>query len=464
MVLTVWDWLGIIFSFILVFGSIWVFARQSASVDGFSVGGRAASSTMVAGTLVGTIVGGSATIGTTQSAATTGLAAGWFAFGSGLGLAALGLFYAGPLRRSGLKTIAEFMQVRYGPYASLATSIASVAGTFFSIIASGISGIHFIQVLFPVSPLWATAILLFTVIIYVLTGGIKGTAVSGMIKTVLLYISLFIAGLIAIPALTHMQTETGPLFAQEWIYPHGSSWKTFATNCLSVIIGVMVTQSYAQAVYSAADTKSAIRGCMIAAVCCVPIAFPLIAIGIFMRYTSPDIPAVAALPFFMQMYLPPVIGGIAIGVILLSIIGSIAGLSLGAATSISVDIFDHGLGIQQPRQVFFILQCSLVLISIAAFTLALRYYDSQILYWNFLSFSLRGAGIFFPLLLAIYYRHFSSDTCVTANILIATGIALLSVFTPLGDVSLNPLYVGITISALLLGIEYFWTIRHSSHK
>lgn len=448
-------WLGMALAITAVFASIFLVANKESSVEGFSVGGRSASSWLVAGALVGTIVGGSATIGTTQAAVTVGFSAWWFTFGSALGLVALGVFYAGPLRRSGLKTIAEYMAAKYGSAAGVATSMVSVLGIFFSIVASGISGIHFMQVLFPVSIWTATLLLLVTVVVYVLVGGIKGTAVSGIVKTSLLYLCLVIGGGIAAADVAHLETDAGPLLAQAWLYPSGiSGWQTFATNCLSVIIGVIVTQSYAQAIYSAAGTKEAVRGSLIAAACCLPIGLPLIAIGLYMGHYVPDAPAVTALPRFMQMYLPPILGGLGLGAILLSIIGSIAGLALGASTSLAVDIFQHGFGIRDQKKVFMILQGSLIMLMLVSFSLALRHYDSQILYWNFLSFSLRGAGLFFPFLLAILAKQYSSARSVAANVLFSTVVAILCIDMTLGGITLNPLYVGMGISALWLAVEY----------
>lgn len=74
-------------------------ASSVHSTKGFSVGGRSAGVPLVAGGIAGTCVGGGATVGTAQLAATAGLSAWWFTIGSGVGLIIMGLFtrdrYAG---------------------------------------------------------------------------------------------------------------------------------------------------------------------------------------------------------------------------------------------------------------------------------------------------------------------------------------------------------------------------------
>ena len=67
-------------------------ARSVHSTKGFSVGGRSAGVPLVAGGIAGTCVGGGATVGTAQLAATVGLSAWWFTIGSGVGLIIMGLF------------------------------------------------------------------------------------------------------------------------------------------------------------------------------------------------------------------------------------------------------------------------------------------------------------------------------------------------------------------------------------
>lgn len=448
MALSVWQIVGILLAFALVFGAV-LHTAQQKSVDGFSVGGRSANASLVAGALVGTIIGGSATIGTTQSAVSIGFSALWFTVGSALGFLILGAVYAGPLRRSGLKTIAEYMSVHYGKGAAIATSLVSILGIFFSLIASGIAGMHFMQLLFPVSEWLAALLLLALVVLYVLLGGIKGTAVSGIIKVGLLFAVLCVGGVVAWYGLDALPNGIALLAWNSPVYPHElSTWQHFATNCLSVIIGVVVTQSYAQAVYSAKDTETARKGAFLAALICLPVGIPLVLIGIYMQQTVPQLDAVTALPLFMQMQLPGLLGGLGIGAVLLSVIGSIAGLSLGAATSLTVDVAEHGFGMNNPTHLFYTLQSSLVLVVVAAFGAALYHYDSQILYWNFLSFSLRGAGILFPFLCAIYHCGDFSGSSIAASICVSTVIAVASIdWLPL---PVNPLYVGMGCSACWL--------------
>ena len=69
-------------------------SRKVKSAEGFSVSARRAGVPLVAGSIAGTCVGGGATVGTAQLAASVGLSAWWFTLGIGIGMVILGIFYA----------------------------------------------------------------------------------------------------------------------------------------------------------------------------------------------------------------------------------------------------------------------------------------------------------------------------------------------------------------------------------
>lgn len=126
--------------FLVLFIGLWA-ARSVHSAEGFSLGGRSAGVTMVAGSIAGTCVGGGATVGTAQLAASFGLSAWWFTIGTGFSLLLLAVFYARPLRKTALITIPQYLAANYGRRAEILATIASSLGIFFSAVASSLPGI-----------------------------------------------------------------------------------------------------------------------------------------------------------------------------------------------------------------------------------------------------------------------------------------------------------------------------------
>ena len=157
-------------------------AKKVKSEADYSVGGRKAGSVLVAGTIIGTIVGAAATIGTAQLGFKVGISAWWFTIGSGISLIVMALFYAKPLRDSGLTTISEFLVINYGKNAGPISSIAATVGIFLSIVASMLTAIHLIAGVFHVNLLEASAVIMIVVLLSVFLGGISGSGMAGLVK------------------------------------------------------------------------------------------------------------------------------------------------------------------------------------------------------------------------------------------------------------------------------------------
>ena len=146
-------------------------AGSVKSAEGYSLGGRSAGVPMVAGSIAGTIIGGGATVGTAQLAYSAGLSAWWFTLGSGLTFIIMGLFYAGPLRKTGLETIPQYLVLHYGKKAGSIASVVSSLGIFFSAVASCLPGIALISAVFAISPGESACFLVTLVACYVFLGG-----------------------------------------------------------------------------------------------------------------------------------------------------------------------------------------------------------------------------------------------------------------------------------------------------
>ncbi len=92
--------------------------RKARGVDAFFVAGRKGSSLLITGSLLATIVGGSATVGMAGLGFTQGLTGVWWLLVGSIGLVFLGLFFAEKVRRFGLYTLPGLVKQQYGGRAS----------------------------------------------------------------------------------------------------------------------------------------------------------------------------------------------------------------------------------------------------------------------------------------------------------------------------------------------------------
>ena len=187
--------IGVLLTVTLLVAVSWLSGRKVKDAHTFTTGGNAGS-WMVCGAMLGTLAGGQSTIGTAQLAFCYGLSAWWFPIGAGLGAVVLGLFYAGPLRRSGCTTLLEIVSREYGHKAETVGSILFLIGIFISIMSQVLSSSAMIGSLFGMTTLWSSIAGAVLILLMVLFGGIRSAGVGGIIKLILLYLCSLAAGIV----------------------------------------------------------------------------------------------------------------------------------------------------------------------------------------------------------------------------------------------------------------------------
>ena len=437
-------------------------AKKVKSEADYSVGGRKAGSVLVAGTIIGTIVGAAATIGTAQLGFKVGISAWWFTVGSGISLIVMALFYAKPLRDSGLTTISEFLVINYGKNAGPISSIAATVGIFLSIVASMLTAIHLIAGVFHVNLLEASAIIMIVVLLSVFLGGISGSGMAGLVKVGLIFGTIFIAGIWAYNDLGGISGIRMTFPATPWLSIFAGGSEKVVYNLLALIIGVISTQSYIQALFSASDSKTASIGCIIAAIIVIPIGLPSAIIGMSVQASNPEINSIDALPVYLLHYMPDWLGGAAIAALILSALWSISGLALGCGTMISRDIFKAVFCFENHRVLLWINRSFVFLITLAAEIVVFYNSDSYVLDWTYLSMALRGAGIFLPLTFAIIFKNKVPAKAGLLSMLAGIFVALTwRLFFPEAKETLFP---SLAFNLLFLLPGVLWAVMQKSRK
>jgi SSS family solute:Na+ symporter len=118
--------------------------RQVKTHDDYTGRTQRANPAMVAGALLGTIIGGASTIGTAQLAYTNGLSAWWFTIGCAVGLLLFGTVLLKPDYQSGATTIPGLIGKEFGLRSSKAAALLASIGTFLSVVAQLLAAVALI--------------------------------------------------------------------------------------------------------------------------------------------------------------------------------------------------------------------------------------------------------------------------------------------------------------------------------
>ena len=470
----------------------WLSGRHINDAHSFTIGGKSGS-WMVCGALLGTLAGGQSTIGTAQLAFYYGVSAWWFTIGAGLGSLALGLFYAGPLRRSGCSTLLEIVSREYGRKAETVGSILFLIGIFISIVSQVLSSSAMISSLFGLPVVWAALASAALIMLLVLFGGIRSAGAGGIVKLVLLYVSSLVAGIVVWriaggltglrDSIDQVYHNTPQLITLEGLSGvediHERFGSPFARGffkdmggCLSLVLGVISTQTYAQCIWSASTTAKARRGAVLCSVFMPIIGAACTLVGLYMRghyITSEDadmlhrmgeqVPAglgiiggsALAFPVYVLEHLPAWLGGLLLGTMLINILGCGSGLSLGASTILVRDVYGNlkrrmGLS-SSPLSPLAQTRLSIMGILVAAFLVAITFSGTFINDLGFLSLGLRAAAILFPLSFALWLPGRFSPRSILLSMPVGVMVMLLANALSLpGDA----VYYGLITSLLVI--------------
>ncbi|MFZ5642638.1 MAG: sodium:solute symporter family protein [Bacillota bacterium] len=436
--------------------------RMVKSSGDFIVGGRKLGTMMVFAGIVGAFAGGTVTIGTAQMAYLYGISGIWFTLGAGIACLILAVFIAGPLRAKRVDTIAQFLSGFYGTGAKTCIALFIGLGMFIQMTVQMLASAPLLVSMFPVTPAGAIVLFAFISLVLVIGGGFISATVVGILKLVLLTVTLFFSGATGWTLLEGAGgiERLSSVYACLDLFPRG--FFTELAGGLSVIVGFISTQSFLQPVFAGKDIRSSRLGSMLAALALPVFGAAGVIVGLYMRSSYPGIDPAAALPLFMLHHLPQWIGGLGVATLLVSLLMTAGALALGIATLFSRDIlplFRPGSGDREQLRV----ARSVVLISVSLSCIfGYNILGDLILDWSYLSNALRGVTVFIPLLVVVFMdRRVYRAIAIWAFIIPPASSVLWVLLFP-GFV--HPLYVGLGISfcIIIIGLLYPGSHRDSN--
>ncbi len=492
MIISFYHILGILLSIVLIEIVGILSSKKVKTADDFSHAGGKAGTWVVCGTIMGTLIGGQSTVGTAQLAFTYGISAWWFTLGAAFGCVILALGYAVPLRRSDSTTLLEVVSKEYGKKAEVLGSLLCSLGMFVSIVAQILSASALLMTLFPMKFYLAAAISCLIMMMYVVFGGLWSAGIGGIVKLILLCISTLAGGIIvlsltdgyhglmtAIEGTQHFtfisyETQNITSIHERYnnLFARGVS-KDIGSG-LSVILGVLATQSYAQGIWAAKTDSVARKGAMISAILTIPIGAACVLIGLYMRghYVTADeldilteagksLPenigvmatTAQAFPLFITRCMPEFLGGIVLGTLLITIIIGGSGLTLGSSTILVRDVFIKiNPSLRESKKNLKISRLTIIGILLMSVFVAATFSGSFINDLGFLSMGLRATAVFIPLTLALFFQRRFKYQWIIVSIIVGTAALIISQFLKL---PIDGIFLGLSVSMIccLLGVR-----------
>ena len=432
---------------------------RAKGVDDYLVAGRKGSPLLITGSLLATIVGGSATIGMAGLGFVRGLTGAWWLLVGSIGLVVSGIFFAAKVRGFGLYTLPEMVEKQYDSRVGLAASflivIAWVGVLAAQIIASG----KILGILGVATPALWMVIFTIVFIVYAVLGGQQA-----IIRTDIVQIGIVLAGIFTCLALVLSRLGgwvglASSLPPERLAFPVSSQFGGGDLASLLLLVGLtyLVGPDIYSRLFCARDAGTARVSVLWTALIIVPVAFAITTIGmgasvLFPQIVSPE----QAFPVVINEVLPPFVGGIVLAALLGAVMSSADTILFSASTILAVDIIGHFRPLTQAKTLFYS-RWVVVVLGVVALLLALvlRGVINALLF----AYTVYTAGLIVPVIAGFYRDRLKVTSRGALAAIIGGGSAALAARI----LDIKYLDLGsLAISVSLLFIVSFIDNRHKT--
>jgi SSS family solute:Na+ symporter len=434
----------IIYALVLFLLGIYSALKIKTPFDYF-LAGKKTGVWQISGSLLATILGGSAILGTIGLSESQSWASAWYILAASLGLLGL-LPIVNKVYSRGKFTLPELIGQYYGESARKVTSVIIPVAWLGIVAAQIIAGAQILVSFFSLS--YSSGVLLtgFIFIVYTYIGG----QVSIM-KTDLFQAFFILAGVI----LTAFMIPTGklpalPAFGTQFPFNvHFMPMDLFILILTFSSTFVVGPDIYSR-VFCAKDSKTALRSVLIVALILIPFGFVLSYVGIYAAALHPGAQNSSALVNLANRYLPEWATGILVAA-LISAVLSTAATTLLTASMILSELFHKDINNQRSFR-----QTKYFIIGVGILSMIISLKVTSIVSSLLMALSFYSGAFIIPMVAALfnlpYNKRFSITAMLTGGILALSG-KLMMTFSSF-ETGQIILISGFIVNALLIFIPF----------
>ncbi|MFH1651723.1 MAG: sodium:solute symporter family protein [Chloroflexota bacterium] len=453
----------IIVIYFLAMVVIGVMSRKKAlDADSFFVAGRKGSALFITGSLLATIIGGSATVGMAGLGFTRGLTGAWWLLVGTVGLIVLGLFLARKVREYAVYTLPELAGKQYDRRVAFAASvlivIAWVGVTAAQIIAAG----KILSILgMGSATLW---MVIFTVVFvsYTALGGQHAVLRTDFLQAVVIFGGVFAGVALLLSHVGGWQGLQAALPADRFAFPVSSQFGGVSLLSMLLVVGLtyVVGPDMYSRLFCARDVNTARTSTLWTALLIIPVAFAITVIGMGAAALFPQIAAEQALPMVVQQVFPTWLGAIVLAALLCAVMSSADTTLMSAGTILTVDI----LGVNRPgsKQAGVLPRSRWVIVVLGAISLAVALKLGGVISALLFAYTVYTSGVILPVL-AGFFREKLRVTATGALVALLGGgaLGLVSKFVTVKYLDLGAILLS---GVLLFLVSYLDNYRRRGRK
>lgn len=434
----------IVYGIILLLIGIYSFLKIKTPFDYF-LAGKKTGVWQISGSLLATILGGSAILGTIGLAKSQSWASSWYILSASLGLLGL-LPIVGKVYALGKFTLPELIGQYYGEAARKVTSLIIPVAWLGIVAAQIIAGAQILVSFFDVS--YSVGVL-FTGIIFIVYTYIGGQV--SVMKTDLFQAFFIIAGVVLTAfMLPASNISKLPDFAQD--FPFNSYYSPFDLFIMILTFSstFVVGPDIYSRVFCAKNSKTAFQSVLIVALILIPFAFVLSYVGIYAAAFHSGAENSSTLVNLSNIYLPEWAAGILVAA-LISAVLSTAATTLLTSSMILSELFHKDINNQKSFR-----QTKFFIVGIGILSMIISLKITSIVASLLLALSFYSGAFIIPMVAALFNlpfnKRFSIAAMLSGGILALTG-KLMITFNHLESGQMI-LISGFVLNALLIFMPF----------
>lgn len=434
----------IVYALVLFLLGIYSFLKIKSPSDYF-LAGKKPGVWQISGSLLATILGGSAILGTIGLAQNQSWASAWYILAASLGLFGL-LPIVKKVYSKGKFTLPELIGQYYGESARKVTSVIIPVAWLGVVAAQIIAGAQILVSFFGLT--YSSGVLL-TGIIFIVYTYIGGQV--SIMKTDL-FQSFFILGGVILTAFMIPTSKLPELPPFSSVFPFNSHFSPFDLFILILTFSstFVVGPDIYSRVFCAKDTKTAFRSVLVVAIILVPFGFVLSYVGIYAATFHSGAQNSSSLVNLANSILPEWATGILVAA-LISAVLSTAATTLLTASMILSELFHKDINNQKSFR-----QTKFFIIGIGILSMVISLKITSIVSSLLLALSFYSGAFIIPMVAALFNlpfnRRFSIAAMISGGILALSGKLLLTFNQP--EIGQVILISGFALNALLIFLPF----------
>lgn len=412
--------IGIILTILIITIAGVYSGKKVSETSDFSGKSKNAGFLLVAGTVIGTFLGGSSTIGTAQLAFLYGLSAWWFTLGGGLACLIFALFFSNSIYSLNKETIPQIISQEYGRASKAIASIFIILGTFINIATQILVAASILTNIMDIKMIISVILSSIFICIYIFFGGIWGTSIVGIIKIIMVYLSVITGGIIALTQINGVGGLVRMLPNRQYLNIFGRGFATDIAVGFTVVIGVLSNQTYYQAILSGKTAKHSRSGLLLSSILIPPVGIASVVIGTFMKINHSNMSSESVFIQFVLNFMSPFLSGVVMATLFISIIGSGAGLTLGISTIFVKDIYEETFNkYVNEEQSIKVFRYTVVIILILSGLFILFNSNTLIIELSVMAMGIRGICVFLPICTTLFVKGRVNRRYIIASMILS---------------------------------------------